>query len=243
MTSLEARLARAEQELADLHAEYRSVMYAVTHDLSAPLRAIEGFSALVSERNIDKLDEKDRKYFDCISSGSRKMKGILDVILHFSRLDSVELALTQVDLNQLLAQVQQRLASRLKQSQGQICSAHLPTVIADKSLLTQLFQCLLDNALLYQKEGSQPVVHILLQEFDDHWQFCVQDTGIGVRERAQERIFLVLNRAVAANEYPGAGMGLAVARKILSKHQGRIWIESKPDEGSCFYFTLLKTNP
>lgn len=240
MESLEARLARVEQELKDLQQEYQSVMYAVTHDLSAPLRSIQGFSTLLRERGLSLLDDKQLKYLAGIVVGSQTMKRILDELLQYSRLDRSHESIRKCDLNLALEKAIKRITSKIESSQAHIQIEVLPWVFADSDLLVQLFICLLENALLYQKQGNIPNISVACEEHENHWQFSVKDNGIGIRKRVQERIFIVLNRAVGAKEYPGMGMGLAIAQKIVLRHHGKIWLESAPNKGSCFYFTLSK---
>ena len=236
------QLAEKQRQLEQLEAEYKDFAYAVSHDLSAPLRAIEGFSSFLAEDHAQDFDDRSQRHLEHIINGSQKAKDILTALLDFSRINTRAEAFTEVDCNTLIAEVQtqEQLSEWIDLSGAQLQVEDLPTIFAARQQMAKVFAEVLHNALVYHTEGGKPYIHIKADETDDDWVFSVTDNGIGISERAAERIFNVLNRAVKERDYPGAGMGLAISRKILHRHKGEIWLEARNPSETVFCFSVSK---
>lgn len=241
-TQILEQLAEKQRELDQLAAEYKDFAYAVSHDLSAPLRAIEGFSSFIAEDHAQDFDDRSQRHLEYVIDGSQKARNILAALLDFSRINTRSEEFSSIDCDALLAEVQahEQLAEWIDLSGAQIEIAPLPTIFAAKQQMNKVFTELLRNAIVYHAEGDTPDIHIKATETEDFWTFSVSDKGIGVSEKAGKRIFNVLNRAVKERDFPGSGMGLAIARKILQRHKGDVWLESSSPEGTVFCFSVCK---
>lgn len=241
MTSTEEKLARVERELEELKAEYYDFSYILSHDLSSPVRTISGFSAIIAKDHSNDFDEKTKKHLEHVIKGADEAKEILATLLEYSRINTQPEPFIECDCNEIVAKVTKELASLIEISGAQIQDSTLPIILADKDQIYQLFYHLLHNALLYQHDGITPNIQLSCKDKGDNWEFLVKDNGIGIKESMIEKIFKPLRRAVSNKYYPDrAGMGLAISKKILQRHQGRIWLESTPNAGSIFYFTIGK---
>jgi light-regulated signal transduction histidine kinase (bacteriophytochrome) len=242
-TKLESQLDKTNQELAALKAEYEEFVYIVSHDLSAPLRQVEGFADIVVSKHADSFDEKTKRHFDLIYDGSAQATQILDAIKNYSRINTRVKPFVLLDSNKIVAQAMNSLSSLITATDASITCAHLPAIIGDSEQIQILFECLIENALTYQLPDNKPVIVISATDDDDFWQFCISDNGIGVAENLTEKIFKVLRRGVSSKKYPGLGMGLAITKKILQKHQGNISVALKKEEGAAFSFQIAKDLP
>lgn len=240
MESPENKIARLEHELQELKDEYQDFAYIVSHDLIGALRSIDGFATIITKALSGELNEKTIRHFECMNMGVENAKDILNALLEYSRVSTRIEPFTQCDLNAILQRAKYKLSPLSEPSSATIESDHLPTIMADAGQVSQLFYHLLHNALLYQAADNQPQVQVSYTENPDHWLFSIRDNGIGVKRNGFEKVFQVLRRGVLKKQYPGIGMGLASARKILQRHKGKIWVESTLDEGSTFFFTISK---
>lgn len=239
-TKLKDELEKAQKDLADLKAEYEEFVYIVSHDLSAPLRQVEGFVELVTSKHADSFDDKTRRHFELINSGVSQAKQLLDAIRGYSRINTRTEPFTALDLNSIIAVVQDDLSPLISKTNALITVGNLPTVMGDMAQVTQVFECLIHNALTYQLPESKPEITLNVVDKVDTWQFCINDNGIGVSENVAAKIFKVLRRGVSDKKYAGMGMGLAIAKKVLQRHQGDIWLDSTLNNGASFYFTIAK---
>jgi two-component system, sensor histidine kinase and response regulator len=245
------RLHLAEEKLAatnrELHRHARDLQrsnddlqqfaYAVSHDLQEPLRAIGVYTQLLTQRYQDDVDEEVQEFARYITEGVERMQALIADLLQYSRIEKQDTALTLVDCTQLLDRALRELHLSIEDTHAEISYDTLPTVWADGRRLTQVFRNLLSNALKFH--GVQPPrVHVSAQREDDEWLFTVQDNGIGIDPQFHERIFLIFQRLHARHEYPGTGIGLALCKKIVEQHGGRLWVESRPGKGATFKFTL-----
>lgn len=233
---------KLQRELEGLKKEYQEFAYVVSHDFNAPFRQIEGFATLIAERNADQFDEKTRKHFDLIMKGTAKCQKMLGSLLAFSRLNTMAAPFDEVDCNTVFEEAKQPLAKLIEESNAQINCDTLPSLEGDKSQLRQLFYQLLKNALQYQKPGAQPVINISVQSSPEVHTFKMIDNGIDIPEKQLNKVFVVLRRAIDDDEaYPGEGMGLAIARKIVHRHGREIAISSTENEGTIVTFSLSST--
>ncbi len=231
-----------QTELAEVKAEYHDFVYTVTHDLAAPLRQIEGFATIVLTNHGDQFDDKTRRHLDLIVKGSQKGNEILEALHGYSRLITADYSIVSVDCNKIITKVKTELASLTAHNDAQITYQGPSIIIGDYSQLYLLFYHLIHNALHYQSHEVPPEVSIKTEERDQHWQFCVQDNGIGFQQKLADRIFIALKRGVSEKNHPGIGMGLTIARSIVQRHGGKIWATTEQGKGSSFYFTISKAD-
>lgn len=240
MESVEKKLKRVERELENLKKEYQEYAYTISHDLSAPLRSIEGFAAIISKDNANNFDDKTKKNFDYIVKASENIKEIISALLDYSRLSSKDNIFTQIDCNDLFNNVKEQLKEVIDQSKATISIQNLPQIQGDRDQLFKAFHHLLQNALLYRKDGCRPEIYITCKDKKNIWEFSIKDNGIGIKDNLQDKIFKVLRRAVSNKKYQGMGMGLTIAQKIIKKHGGDIWVKSTLNNGSSLFFTITK---
>lgn len=240
---LDSELEKVKQELASLKAEYEEFVYIVSHDLSAPLRQIKGFSEIVVSKHSDSFDEKTQRHFGLIYDGSTQAELIIDAIKSYSRINTRAKPFALCDSNKIVADAMSSLSTLITETDASITCANLPTIIADSEQIQLLFECIIKNSLIYQPPDNKPVIFISASDEEDFWQFCISDNGIGVAENLTEKIFKVLRRGVSSKKYPGLGMGLAITKKILQKHQGDINVAASNEQGAAFTFKIAKDLP
>ena len=230
LQKLNVELQRSNQELEQF-------AYVASHDLQEPLRAITGYTQLLMQDYHDRLDETAQEYAGYVIDGAKRMQQLIEDLLTYSRVGTKDLVPTMVDCNTLIEQVLRNLQISIVESHATVAYKDLPSLIADKSQLVQLFQNLISNAIKFQRHSS-PHVEITAELKETEWQFRVQDNGIGIQPRFLDRIFEIFKRLHTRREFPGTGIGLAICKRIVDRHGGRIWAESEPGTGTTFYFTL-----
>jgi PAS domain S-box-containing protein len=230
-------LAQRSQALARSNAELEQLAYVASHDLQEPLRMVASYVQLLESRYHDRLDADGRDFIEFAVDGAKRMQALIDALLSYSRLGTRAEPLQPTDCGVVVARVLRLLRLAIEESGAQVSCDPLPVVMADASQLAQLFQNLIANAIKFRGERP-PRVRIQAEAEDGFWRFAVQDNGIGIDPAYAERIFEMFQRLHARREYPGTGMGLAICKKIVERHGGRIWVESTPGVGSVFRFTL-----
>ena len=230
---------RAQRLLETSNAELERFAYVASHDLQEPLRATANFTSLLKKRYEGELDERAQRYIRFIVDGTARMQTLINDILTFSRLQTKERTLRDVDTHELMREVEQNLQIAIKENQAKITYQALPTVCGDPKQLTQVFQNLVGNAIKYHGKRS-PEIYIRGEEKEDVWQFSVRDNGIGIEPEYFDRIFVIFQRLHTSREYEGTGVGLAICKRIVERHQGTIWLTSEPGQGTTFYFTIDK---
>ncbi len=232
---LEAALAEVERSNKELQ-QFSAV---AAHDLKAPLRNIAGFVDLLQLRYTDQLDAKGLRFLDHIGVSVSQMQALLDDLLVYARAGVGELDFEPVALDGVTAGVLTELEQAIADSGALVRCDPLPTVLADRVQMGQLLQNLLANAMKYRAEAAVPNVHVRAVRVDgDWWQLSVQDNGIGIDPAYSDQIFETFKRLHSSADFPGTGIGLAICRRIVGRHGGRIWTESAPGEGSTFHVTL-----
>jgi|GEM_PF-1316615 PAS domain S-box-containing protein len=226
-------------ELERSNAELEQFAYVASHDLREPLRSMEGFLKLLARRYKGKLDENADRFIGFALAGAGRMQRIIDDLLEFSRVSTRAGELEPADSGAALGHALENLATAVEESGASVTSGPMPVVTADPVQLGQLFQNLIANSIKFTLPGVRPVVSVAAVERESEWLFSVEDNGIGMDERYEDKIFEMFQR-LHGSEYPGTGIGLAVCKKIVERHGGRIWVESAPGEGSTFYFTIPK---
>ena len=230
-------LERQTRELRRSNAELEQFAYVASHDLQEPLRMVTSFTQLLSKRYRGKMDAEADEFIDYVVDGVSRMQGLIHDLLAYSRVGSRVHEFTNVDCEAILDKALANLRVALEESEGAVTHGALPTVTGDSSQLAQLFQNLIGNALKFRGD-SPPRIHVSSRRHGKEWIFTVQDNGIGIDSEFAERIFVIFQRLHSREEYPGTGIGLAICRKIVERHGGRIWVESQSDRGSTFYFSI-----
>jgi len=236
---LEQQINQYSKELERSNGELSNFGSIVAHDLGAPLRAVSGFAGLLQKRYKEKLDAEADEYISHIVEGTGRMQHLIKDLLEYARVGTSSKPLVQVDVNIIIEKALANLMFEITESRAVITADTLPTVSADDTRLIQLFQNLVGNAIKYR--SNTPHIHISAERKDGEWLFRISDNGIGIEPRQFERIFQIFQRLHTREEYSGTGIGLAICKKIVERLGGRIWVESKPGEGSTFFFTLPAT--
>ena len=212
--------------------------YVASHDLQEPLRKIGSFTELFARKYKDQLDDKAGTYIGYIVDGAQRMQILINDLLSFSRVTTKGREFAAVDCNRLLARVRQDLDLAIQESGAQIKVQELPTVQGDELQLGQVFQNLIANAIKYREPNQTPEIAVEAATGGGEWIFSVRDNGIGIEAQHFARIFQLFQRLHTREEYSGTGIGLALCQKIVERHEGRIWLESTPGQGSTFFFTI-----
>ncbi|HEY9597526.1 MAG TPA: ATP-binding protein, partial [Cyanophyceae cyanobacterium] len=232
-----AELTEANTNLLHSNRELEQFAYVASHDLQEPLRAANSYAQLLARKYEGNLDAKADKYLGYIREGATRMQQLINDLLELSRVGTRGKALTPTDCEPVLRQVLENLQVAIAENKAIITHDSLPMVMGDETQLIQLFQNLISNALKFRREES-PQIHICAIQQNNEWVFSIRDNGIGIEAEYFDRIFLIFQRLHGRSEYPGTGIGLAVCKKIMDRHGGRIWVESVPGEGTGFYFSL-----
>ncbi len=239
------RLIIEKQELEIANKELEEFVSTVTHDLQAPLRSLTMFAELLAKDYQGELDEVGVKYIKHITDSGVRMQTLIQDLLSYSRAGKSEQTWIFVDLNNILEKITQDLQAAIIETQAVIVFDDLPTIFVNPTEIAQVFQNLIDNAIKFCSE-QQPWIEVKATKQEENWLFSVKDNGIGIEPEFQTQIFQVLQRLNTPETYPGTGIGLAICEKIIRRYDGKIWVESEPNEGSTFYFTVpinLAPNP
>jgi light-regulated signal transduction histidine kinase (bacteriophytochrome) len=228
---------RAEEELQRSNAELQQFAYVASHDLQEPLRMVSSYTQLLAECYQGQLDAQADKFIAFATEGATRMQQLLEDLLDYSRVSRRPQPFEPINCTTILKDVLTDLAVTMQESSAVVTADSLPTVLGDRTQLRQLLQNLISNAIKFRRE-EPPLVHIRAEPQEDFWLFTVRDNGIGIDPQFAERIFVLFQRLHSRQEYPGTGIGLAICKKIVERHAGRIWVESHLGEGSTFYFTL-----
>lgn len=227
----------AQQELARSNRDLEQFAYVASHDLQEPLRMVATYTQLLAERYRGKLDESADKYIHYAVDGALRMQVLVQDLLAFSRVGRGGIEPKPTDVRSVLDGVLLNLHAMVEESGAQVRCGRLPTVVADRLLLSQLFQNLIANAIKF-RSPTPPMVQVDAARADREWVFSVADNGIGIAPEYAETVFVIFKRLHTQAEYPGSGIGLAICKKIVEQHGGRIWLESEPGRGATFKFTL-----
>ncbi|WP_290819076.1 ATP-binding protein [Halovivax sp.] len=226
-----------QRRLEESNERLQQFAYVASHDLQEPLRMVTSYMQLLERRYSDELDEDAEAFIEFAVDGAERMQAMIDGLLAYSRVETRGRSFGSVDLEAVLDDVLTDLGIRIDETGAEITTEPLPTVSGDASQLRQLFQNLLENALQYSGE-QEPRVSISATRDEDEWIISVSDEGIGIDQEDADRVFEVFQRLHSHEEYEGTGIGLALCKRIVDRHGGEIWIDSIPDEGSTFSFTL-----
>jgi len=231
-------LARQAAELVRSNTELSQFAYVASHDLQEPLRMMASFAQLLAQRYGQRLDADADEFIGFITDGATRMQRLINDLLAYSRVGKGDIAKVWVNCDAVLAVARENLRAVINESGASIDHGALPVVFGNDTQLLQLLQNLIGNAMKFARPETPSEIHVGATKQNDEWLFHVRDNGIGFDPRQSERIFLIFQRLHSRVKYPGTGIGLAICRKIVERHGGRIWAESVPGSGSTFYFTL-----
>ncbi len=238
---LERAVADRTEELAHSNRELKTFASVVAHDLRSPLLTISGYCQLLEEEFHDRLDLTAHEYLAEIVGGATRMNRLIEDLLEYSRAGRSREPLQSVDMRSVMIQATANLESLIREQEVRIEIGQMPTVSGDHTQLVQLFQNLLGNAIKFRRDES-PRLRVTATRVDEGWRFAVEDNGIGVAEEHFDRVFQTFQR-LQGREYPGTGIGLAICKKIVERHGGRIWLDSVAGQGATFFFTLPDQTP
>ena len=235
----EDKLQRSLADLERSNKELEQFAYIASHDLQEPLRMVASFTQLLAERYDGQLDEKAKKYIDYAVDGAVRMQRLINDLLAYSRVGTRGNPIESTDAHSVLGEAIRNLAAVIEESKAIITNEDLPIVRTDAVQLVQVFQNLLANAIKFRGENP-PHVHVSARDEEHEWVFFVKDNGIGIDPQHADRVFVIFQRLHTRLEYPGTGIGLAVCKRIVERHGGKIWFESEPGKGSTFFFAIPK---
>jgi len=230
--------ARAET-LARSNEELEQFAYVVSHDLQQPLSVVSSYLELLDDSVRPRLEDEEKSYLDRAAAATVSVQEMVDAVLGYARIDTRGGEFLQVDLNEVLGDVKDALGEEITSANAEITSDALPVVMADPAQMEQLLRNLVSNALKFSG-GGPARVWLAVEEQETEWQLSVRDAGIGINPEAADRIFLMFQRLHTEKEYPGTGIGLAICKRIVERHGGRIWVKSQPECGATFSFTIPK---
>ena len=240
--SLEQKVQKRTIELEEAFIELEGFSYSVSHDLRAPLRAIIGYSCILEEEYYEKFDEAGKKIIETIIRNTTKMRDLIDDILSFSKISRKDIVLKKIDMNVMFNQVYNELKMTCPERKIKFdIQSDLPKVKGDGAMIKLLVTNLLSNSIKFTSKKDNATIKITYKQAKGFVIFSVSDNGVGFDDKYKDKLFGVFQRLHSEKEFPGTGVGLAIAQRIVKKHDGEIWGEGKPGKGAVFSFKL-KTN-
>jgi len=236
-SELETKVQERTEQLRRSNQSLEEFAYVASHDLQEPLRMVGSYVQLLGRRYGDKLGEDGGEYIHYAEDGAKRMQGLINDLLEYSRVGRWETSPESIDAREALAEALHGLEAPVRESGAQITGESLPRVCCRGGELTRVFQNLISNAIKYRGTDTPRVV-VTADRQDGDWLISVRDNGIGIEKQHFDKLFKMFGRLHPRDKYPGSGMGLAICKKIVEGQGGRIWVESKPGRGSTFCFTL-----
>jgi light-regulated signal transduction histidine kinase (bacteriophytochrome) len=236
--SLEAKVAERTAQLQNANNELESFSYSVSHDLKAPLRAIDGFSSILEDEHSRSLDNEGRRLVGVIRKNVLSMDKLIDDMLNFSRVGKQEIGSEEIDMARMAREVWNDIGSHYGPRKIEMVINAMPAAKGDKHMIRQVFVNLLSNAAKFSSVKETARIEAGGEKKEGYNQYYVKDNGAGFDMKHADRLFGVFQRLHKAADFEGAGVGLATVKRIVNRHGGKVWAESKPDEGATFYFTL-----
>ena len=237
---LEQRVEERTANLVAINAELESFTYTVSHDLRAPIRAIDGFTKILVKKLDGRIDEKEQHYLDCVMDGSKKMGHLIDDLLSFSRMGRIEKRVSEFSMQDLVQQAFDDLTINEDKKRIDFSIEPLPVVNGDREMIKLAISNLLGNALKYSSTRDVSVIRVRSEEEKDQVVISISDNGVGFEMEYQDKIFEIFQRLHDEDEFEGSGVGLAIVKKIINRHGGNLWVSSELDKGTTFYFSIPK---
>jgi len=235
----EEKLERLLEELQRSNEELEQFAYVASHDLQEPLRMVSSYTQLLEKRYRDALDDDARDFIHYAVDGANRMQRLINDLLSYSRVQTRGHAFEETDLNSVLGIARSNLSGAVAESGAVVTNHELPTVLADEAQMVSVLQNLIGNGIKFRSEEA-PRILVTCEDSETEWVISVRDNGIGIEAEFADRVFVIFQRLHGRSEYPGTGIGLALVKRIIERHGGRVWVESKLGEGSVFRFTLPK---
>ncbi len=226
------------KELELSNQELQSFAYITSHDLQEPLRTMASYAQLLERRYKGKLDPDADEFIEFMVSGATRMKGMIQGLLDYSRVGTRGEEFKEFNVNEALNHALLNLRSSIEENKSEITYGELPDIVADENQISRVFQNLIGNAIKFRKPNEHPIIHISAKKTDNEYVFSISDNSIGIERDYIDQIFEVFKRLHTIDEYQGAGIGLAIVKRIIDRHGGHVWVESEFGEGSTFYFTI-----
>lgn len=233
-------LEQVNKKLEESNRELEQFAYVASHDLQEPLRMVSSFLTQLERKYQGQLDEKAHQYIYYAVDGSKRMQQMITDLLRLSKSGLNEEEKETIDLNRLIEHFCEQRLEQLVATKATITYEKLPTIHTFKTPLKQIIYNVLDNALKYKKENEPARVEVSMTDTGNHWEFAIKDNGIGIKSDYFDKIFVIFQRLHNKEVYGGSGLGLAIVQKNVAAMNGKIWLKSKPNEGSTFYFTIKK---
>ncbi|MGE5545421.1 MAG: sensor histidine kinase [Solirubrobacterales bacterium] len=234
----EAELRQVVAQLSKALTELERFAYVAAHDLKEPIRSIVSFSQLLQRRHGDLLSPEAHEFLSFIINEALRLSSLVGALLDYSRCEGEAVVPEELDCGEMIRTVVASLGAAIEQKQAEVTIGPLPRVQADRTQMGQLFQNLLTNALKYSRPGEPPRIAVTAERVDDVWRFTVSDNGIGIEPQYADYVFEVFRRLHTRDSYSGTGIGLAICKRVVENHGGRIWLDSVPGQGTAFHFTL-----
>jgi light-regulated signal transduction histidine kinase (bacteriophytochrome) len=234
-----SKLERLNQELHERNRELDEFTHVASHDLQEPLRKLTAFAGLIRKDIGENLPEVANKDLNYITDAASRMQNLIKDLLAFSRSGRAEMNREEISLDKCVDEALEALDARIQDTHAEIYRDRLPAVWGDYRMITQLYQNLIGNALKFVREGP-PLVCLTAEEVDGQWVLGVQDNGIGINPQYAEQIFVPFKRLHTQSDYEGTGVGLAICKKVIERHNGKIWVESELGKGAHFKFMMPK---
>jgi len=235
--TVEATLAAHAQRLSRSNKELEQYAYVASHDLQEPLRMVTSYLQLIADRYRGQLDAAADEFIGYALDGAERMKKLIDDLLTYSRVSTRHREPTRTDSAEVLERVLGNLRLAIEESGAEVTHGEMPALLVVDTQLQQLFQNLIGNALKFRGD-TPPHVHVDAARKDREWEISIADNGIGIDAKYHDEVFMIFRRLHGRERYPGTGIGLALCKKIVEQHGGRIWLKSEPGNGTTFYFTL-----
>jgi len=240
--ALEQRVRQLTAALEQSAKELEQFAYLASHDLQEPLRKIASYLQTLEARCGQGLDEEGREFISFALGATARMQQMIDGLLVYSRVGGQKKAAESLSAGDVVDEAITDLQEAIDQGAATVTRDELPAIVGDGWQLFELFRNLLDNAIKFRKEAP-PVVHVSAERSGQHWVFSIRDNGIGIHPRYADRVFQIFQRLHPRDAYPGAGIGLAICKRVVERHGGRMWFASEPGQGTTFFFTIPAESP
>ncbi|MEV0157619.1 ATP-binding protein [Micromonospora sp. NPDC050686] len=233
-----SQLQKQAEELTRSNRDLEQFAYVASHDLQEPLRKVASFCQLLQRRYSGKLDERADQYIAFAVDGAQRMQRLINDLLAFSRIGRLTTGFTEVDLNSVMADVAGQTEAARQYADAELTWSELPVIRGEEPLLTNLLANLVSNSVKFRRPDVVPKVHVSARLVGDEWEITCQDNGIGIEPEFADKIFVIFQRLHSKDAYPGTGIGLAIVKKIVEYHGGRVWVDTDVDEGTVIRFTI-----